>query len=85
MSGGVRILVVDDVPENVRLLKAVLVVRRLRRLVGHEGHVALELVASAKPDLVLLDVMMPPPDGYEVCRRLRRHAERRSSVNVASI
>jgi adenylate cyclase len=65
------ILVVDDVPQNVRLLEALLVSQGYDVVSANDGNRALELVASAKPDLVLLDVMMPPPDGYEVCRRLR--------------
>ncbi len=68
-----RILVVDDVPENVRLLEALLTSRGYRVLTAGDGASALELVGTEKPDLVLLDVMMPPPDGYAVCRELRRH------------
>ena len=75
MSDGGRILVVDDVPQNVRLLEAVLVPQGYDVVSANDGEAALELVASAKPDLVLLDVMMPPPDGYEVCRRLREVEE----------
>ena len=67
-----RILVVDDVPENVRLLEAVLTPRGYEVVSATDGSTALELAESAKPDLVLLDVMMPQPDGYEVCRRLRK-------------
>ena len=70
-----RILVVDDVPENVRLLDALLSSRGYRVVTASDGASALELVSTAKPDLVLLDVMMPPPDGYDVCRELRRHEE----------
>lgn len=70
-----RILVVDDVPENVRLLEALLMGHGYRVIAASDGASALELVATAKPDLVLLDVMMPGPDGYEVCRKLRRHEE----------
>jgi DNA-binding response OmpR family regulator len=66
-----RILVVDDVPENVRLLEAVLTARGYDVVVAHDGAEALELVETAEPDLVLLDVVMPGIDGYEVCRRLR--------------
>ncbi|HYF10783.1 MAG TPA: response regulator, partial [Actinomycetota bacterium] len=62
---------VDDVPQNVRLLEAVLVSQGYDVISANDGNGALDLVASANPDLVLLDVMMPPPDGYEVCRRLR--------------
>jgi adenylate cyclase len=70
-----RILVVDDVPENVRLLEAVLTPRGYEVVTATDGWTALELAESAKPDLVLLDVMMPQPDGYEVCRRLRGREE----------
>jgi adenylate cyclase len=66
-----RILVVDDVPENVRLLEAVLEAHAYETVSATDGRTALELAFSAEPDLVLLDVMMPPPDGYAVCRRLR--------------
>jgi adenylate cyclase len=75
MSGDAKILVVDDVPQNVRLLEAILVSQGYDVVSANDGNGALELVASAKPDLVLLDVMMPPPDGYEVCRRLREFEE----------
>ena len=65
------ILVVDDVPENVRLLEAVLTPRGYDVLTANDGLSALELVESGQPDLILLDVMMPGLDGYAVCRRLR--------------
>jgi adenylate cyclase len=70
-----RILVVDDVPENVRLLEAVLEAHGYGVVSATDGQAALELAVSAKPDLVLLDVMMPQPDGYAVCRRLREQDE----------
>src|SRR5918994_5202673 len=70
-----RILVVDDVPENVRLLEAVLEAHGYEVVSASDGHAALELAVSAKPDLVLLDLMMPPPDGHAVCRRLREQEE----------
>jgi CheY-like chemotaxis protein len=77
MSGheGARILVVDDVPENVRLLEAVLASRGYEVISATDGRAALELAESARPDLVLLDVVMPQPDGYAVCRRLREREE----------
>jgi DNA-binding response OmpR family regulator len=74
-NGAGRILVVDDIPENVRLLEAVLAPRGYDVVSATEGATALELAESAKPDLVLLDVMMPPPDGYAVCRQLREREE----------
>jgi len=70
-----RILVVDDVPENVRLLEAVLDAHGYDVVSATDGHGALELALSAKPDLVLLDVMMPQPDGLAVCKRLREQDE----------
>jgi len=75
MTGDARILVVDDIPANVRLLEAVLEPRGYDVVSAGDGTVALELVESAKPDLVLLDVMMPQLDGYAVCRRLREREE----------
>jgi adenylate cyclase len=75
MTGDATILVVDDIPANVRLLEAVLQPRGYDVVSAPDGLVALEVVASAKPDLVLLDVMMPNLDGYEVCRRLRERDE----------
>src|SRR6476620_5188485 len=66
-----RILVVDDVPENVRLLEAVLVPRGYEVVTASDGLEALELVAAEEPDLILLDVMMPSLDGYAVCAHLR--------------
>jgi DNA-binding response OmpR family regulator len=75
MSGAGRILVVDDVRENVRLLEAVLDAHGYETVAAADGHTALELALSAKPDLVLLDVLMPEPDGYAVCRRLREQEE----------
>jgi adenylate cyclase len=74
-DGTARILVVDDVPENVRLLEAVLVSRGYDVVSANDGRGALELVESTNPDLVLLDVVMPKMDGYAVCRRLRERAE----------
>ncbi|MDX6504893.1 MAG: adenylate cyclase [Gaiellaceae bacterium] len=76
MSGdGARILVVDDVPANVRLLEAVLSSRGYDVVSATDGRTALELAASAQPDLVLLDVVMPQLDGYAVCRQLREREE----------
>jgi adenylate cyclase len=70
-----RILVVDDVPENVRLLEAVLASRGYDVVSATDGRSALELAEATQPDLVLLDVVMPEPDGYAVCRALRAKDE----------
>jgi class 3 adenylate cyclase/CheY-like chemotaxis protein len=65
------ILLVDDKPENLRLLEAVLAPRGYRLVLASSGEEALERVTSEPIDLVLLDILMPGIDGYEVCRRLR--------------
>jgi len=65
------ILVVDDLPQNVRLLRAVLEPRGYAVASAASGEEALERLASGDIDLVLLDIVMPGLDGYEVCRRLR--------------
>ena len=72
MSAAPIILLVDDTPANLRLLEAVLVPRGYRVLVAESGSAALDMVSEQAPDLVLLDILMPGLDGYEVCRRLRR-------------
>ncbi len=74
-DGAARILVVDDVPENVRLLEAVLTPRGYDVVSATDGRAALDLAESAEPDLILLDVVMPQPDGYAVCRQLREREE----------
>ena len=65
------ILVVDDTPHNIKLLEAVLTSRGYRVLTATSGPEALRRVADDRPDLILLDILMPGMDGHEVCRRLR--------------
>jgi class 3 adenylate cyclase/CheY-like chemotaxis protein len=72
MTDEPLVLVVDDLPANVRLLDAVLSPRGYRVLGAGSGPEALALVAEHRPDLVLLDIVMPEMDGYEVCRSLRQ-------------
>ena len=68
-----RILVVDDVPANVRLLEARLSAEYFDVATATSGAEALAMCERAESDLVLLDVMMPDMDGFEVCRRLKRN------------
>lgn len=69
-----RILVVDDVEINVRLLEAKLTREYFDITTAFDGATALERVRRDRPDVVLLDVMMPGMDGFEVCRRLKADA-----------
>lgn len=71
------ILVVDDQPINVQLLKRKLEREGIRVTAAYNGLEALELVKKDKPDLILLDVMMPDMDGIEVCQRLQANEETR--------
>ena len=66
-----RVLVVDDVELNIKLLEAKLSSEYFEVIVADNGPVALELAESEMPDIILLDVMMPVMDGFEVCRRLK--------------
>jgi signal transduction histidine kinase len=69
------ILVVDDMPENRELLEAHLGAAGYRVQAAENGRAALDAVAAEPPDLILLDVLMPEMDGYEVCRRLKAGGE----------
>ena len=71
MSGRAKVLVVDDTPQNVKLLADLLGVKGFAVTTASNGEEALQKVASHQPDIVLLDVMMPGMNGYDVCRRLR--------------
>ena len=75
MSESGTILVVDDVPQNFRLLEAVLEPRGYDVVAAADGVAALALVESASPDLVLLDIVLPQMDGYTVCRLIRDREE----------
>jgi two-component system cell cycle response regulator len=66
-----RVLVVDDVPANVKLLEARLSAEYFDVLTAYSGTEALAMCERAECDIVLLDVMMPDLDGFEVCRRLK--------------
>lgn len=72
-----RILIVDDVQANVRLLEAKLTLEYYDVLTCQDGQTALAIAQSEQPDLILLDVMMPGMDGFETCRRLKDHAATR--------
>ena len=76
------ILVVDDSPVNLQVLVRTLQASGHRILAATNGRAALDIAARARPDLILLDVMMPEMDGFEVCRALKASRETRESVVI---
>jgi len=66
-----RVLVVDDDPDMAGFLALLLAQQGMHADIAADGHVALEMIAAAPPDLVLLDVQMPGPSGFDICRRLK--------------
>src|SRR5437764_4157805 len=66
-----RVLVVDDVELNVKLLEAKLASEYFEVMTANNGPRALDIAEAELPDIILLDVMMPRMDGFEVCRRLK--------------
>lgn len=72
MSGPAKILVADDAPDSVQLLEDLLTTAGYEVITAYDGVQALERALAEQPNLVLLDVMMPKMDGFEVCRRLKQ-------------
>jgi two-component system, OmpR family, KDP operon response regulator KdpE len=73
-----RVLIVEDDPNIVDLMRANLAVRGFDTLVSFDGSKALSLLETEQPDMVLLDLMLPEADGFELCRQIRE----RSSVAI---
>jgi DNA-binding response OmpR family regulator len=77
-----KILVVDDEQAIIDLLEYNLRQNGYRVLVARDGHEALRLARAEQPDLIILDLMLPGPDGFDVCRELRREGAARKSPDV---
>jgi DNA-binding response OmpR family regulator len=73
--GKAKILVVDDNEKNVELLEAILQAADFEVLKAYDGKQAIEIVGSQRPDLLLLDIMMPQLDGFQVCEILRKDSQ----------
>ena len=69
-SARPTVLIVDDTPDNITLI-SMLLKDKYNTKVATSGATALQIVASSKVDLILLDIMMPDVDGIETCRRLK--------------
>lgn len=70
-----KVLIVDDMKENIELMEAYLAVEPYEVISAYGGNEALQKVKDEKPDIVLLDVMMPEINGYEVCKILKENPE----------
>lgn len=81
-TGNEQILLVDDNPINLQILYKTLQGCGYRLLIAKDGETALEIVQRAKPSLVLLDVMMPGLDGFEVCRRIKASPDTASAAVI---
>lgn len=70
-----KILIVDDEPSIIVALQFLMEQNGYETLVAFSGEEAMEVVAQHRPDLILLDIMLPVVDGFEVCQRVREKAE----------
>lgn len=79
------VLVVDDNPDNVDIIKHYLEAKGYPIVVAHDGDEALAVYEQMRPGIVLLDVMMPGRDGWEVCRLMKEHPELGKGVRVIMV
>ncbi len=68
------VLIVDDNPQNVKVLGHLLLKNGYRAGATLDGHKALAFIKNELPDLILLDIMMPGMDGFEVCKKLKSNS-----------
>ncbi|TEU16795.1 MAG: response regulator [Anaerolineales bacterium] len=72
-----NILIVDDTPANLKVLTSMLTAQGYQVRPAINGQLALKAIQEAAPDLILLDIVMPEIDGYEVCQRLKADEQTR--------
>ena len=70
-----KVLIVDDIPANLDLLRSMLKPMGSQIFFATSGAMALEIAKNARPDLILMDIMMPDMDGLETCRRLKENKD----------
>ena len=75
MDGQARILIVDDDPVFVETTKTILESRNYDVITAYDGDEGLEKVRKEKPDLILLDIIMPTQDGFHVCEEIKKDPE----------
>ena len=66
-----RILIIDDAPANIQTLSSILKERGYNINIATNGRQGLEVLERIRPDLILLDIMMPEMDGFETCKRIK--------------
>jgi DNA-binding response OmpR family regulator len=66
-----KLLLVDDEPDILELLVLRLEAHGYNIITGQDGKEALDLIKKHRPDLIIMDVMMPPPDGFDVCKEIK--------------
>ena len=79
------ILIIDDIPANLGVMVDVLETEGYRALVARNGTEGFRCAESEQPDLILLDVMMPGRDGWEVCRIMKQHPTLGRTVRVVMV
>ena len=84
-AGLPPILVVDDNHDNAEIIRQYLEIRGYPITVAHDGDEALALFETVRPALVLLDVMMPGRDGWEVCRLMKQHPVLGRTVRIIMV
>ena len=72
---GARILIADDDPAILKFIRVNLEARGYEVLLAADGEQAINIIKKEVPDLILLDIMMPKMDGFEVCRRIREWSQ----------
>lgn len=83
-SSGATVLVIDDMPENLRLIRSILKKHGYDVRIATDGAMGLQSAQTDPPDVILLDIAMPDMDGYEVCARLKQN-NRTSDIPVIFI